>query len=752
MLFAVCLLCHTACTEELLRENTQQTGRAILISASLPDDPVLTKAAQPKESFATGDVIHVYAEFTLASGATPVTSTAYACMKFDGAKWTASDGTSLNWPWNAVSGTFKAYYIPPVTVGGKELKNNTAMSNAAGRNELGFSLSDLTAAAVEKGTDPMVATYTDIPAESAVHLQFAHIFAKLSLVQLGKEENYAADLADKDILYFSAAGLEDSCVFTREAGGDELRVARYKNKEVLTGRAETDGDSYRVTFLVPPVTALKTEFKLFLKDFTPYHLLPVEQPLEAGHHYTLDITKLADNYWTDELKEEAWNKGQAPVTLQTGDINTYLAAIRDGEEYRKDGVQILDVYTETKNGKTTTVVTQLRDVDFDNQPFTPVHISTNIIFQGNGHKVKNLFVQSSVDESGNAGTDYQALFGKNEGTIRNLRIEGAKTGKSDAENVGVLAGFNTGTGRIEDVRIDFNSGDAVLGSEDVTYIGGLVGVNEGTIGNCTLRGSDFGVKVEAGTAGQSYYIGGMVGYNSGASNTVENARVQGARAVVEFAGAAGRVYIGGWAGYSDSKLVQGCASSSEVKISGAAEQGYAGGFAGRLYGAVEKSSATGSLTLGLSVAAWDAGGFAAQAVDVTLNACYATGSIPGTIPSGGAAGGFAGRIVAEGTGVCDVLNCFAIGKVPGTDGGGFAAWAGTDKTRVKIRNCFSRNNAAGFIGNNGATLVNIHHNGSDATGTPVSLVQLNSGKPAGGFEWVDTPALYGAGFPYFIIE
>lgn len=748
LLFAVCLLCHTACTDESFREDAQQTGRAIRISAALPHDPVLTKAAQPKESFAAGDVIHVYAQFILAGG---ISSTAYACMKFDGVNWTASDGTTLTWPWNAVSGTFTAYYIPPVTVAGTEWKNNTAMSNDANRNELGFSLSDLTKAAIEKGADPMLATYTDIPAESAVHLQFAHLFAKLTFVNLGKEENDAADLADKEILYLSAAGLEDSCVFARQAGGDALSAALKPNKGYIAGQAEPEssGGSYRVTFLIPPVTALQTEFKLFFKDFTPYHLVPVKQPLEAGRHYSVDITKLADNYWSDDLKEEAWNKDQTPVTLETADINAYLTAIRDGEEYRKDGIQILDVYTEVKNGKTTTVVTQLRDVDFGNRSFTPVHISTNIIFQGNGHKVKNLFVQSSIDENGNAGTDYRALFGENAGVIRNLRIEGAKTNESDAKNVGILVGFNKGTGIIENVRVDFNTGDLVKGSSGTLYIGGLAGVNEGEIANCTLRGNDFHVQVAAGVTGQSCYAGGIIGYNSGTSSHVREARIQAENATVTYNGAGNYVYIGGWAGYSDSERVEACSSSLGVSVDAGGEM-HAGGFAGKLYGTVKTCSATGGVTLlATAVTAADGGGFAGLAVNVRLSACYATGTITGG-GSGASLGGFAGRIEYEGTGTSDVLNCFAIGQVPDGTAGGFAA-ASNDAAQVSVRNCFSRNRATAFIGNDGATLVAVHHNG-EVNGASVSTAELNNSKPAGGFEWVNSPDLYGGGFPYFIIH
>lgn len=545
-LFALGLLAATACSDELPRGGMPPRGRAVIVTAAWPDEHALSKAAAPKESFAKDDVIHMYAKFTLADGRDTAT---YACLRFDGAtSWTAFDGTTLEWPWNAVSATFKAYYIPPVTVGGTELKNNTAMSGEAGRNTLGYSLSNLTAGCLAKGVDPMVATYTDIPAESAVHLQFSHLLAKLTFTHLGKEANFTGHLTDKERLYLAAEGLKDSCVFRREAGVDVLSHGLETNKGYLAGAVEpsAEGDgSYTVTFLIPPVDASGIDLKLHFKDFSPYHLAPVRQALEAGKHYSLNITKLADNYWGDDLKEEQWNKNQTEVDLTTADINQYLTAIRDGMEFRKNGLQVLDVYTETAGGKTTTVVTQLRDVNFNHQPFTPVSLSTNIIFQGNRHRIKNLFVQSAIDENGRPGTTYQALFGQNEGTIRGLVVEGAKTTRAAAEYVGTLVGFNRGTGTIEDVRIEFASGDVVQGAEQTAFIGGLTGVNEGTIANCVLNGSSFEVKVDASTAGQTYYIGGLVGYNSGASSTVREARVQASSSMVSFSGSEGYIYIGG---------------------------------------------------------------------------------------------------------------------------------------------------------------------------------------------------------------
>lgn len=758
-LAALCLLALTACTEEWEEKGAGQTGRAIQITASMLDGYTTTKAVDPKQAFQKDDVIHVSAVFTLENPNT--TSTTYACMKYDNGNWTASDGTSLNWPWNATKATFTAYYIPPVTMENNEvMPNNTSMSEGS---NLSYNLSLLTADAVNKGTDPMVATYTDVPVESAVHLQFNHLFTKLTFVNLGEESNYTGGLKEGQKLHIQTTDLADSCIFalSEKALSHKLEP----NKGYISGIIEKEGDkTYTATFLLPAVTAEEgIDYKLAFHDFSPYHIIPIKQQLKAGHHYSLDITKLEDSYWDESMKEEAWNKDQVSTELGTDDINAYLQAIRDGQEYRKNNIQILDVYTE--DGKK--VVNQLKDVDFNDQTFTPVNISTNIIFQGNGHKIKGLHVQKSIDGSGNESGDYQALFGINEGSIKNLVIEGAKTATANAKYVGTLVAQNTDNGTIENVRIEFNKDNAVTGTKATQYIGGLVGQNHGTIKGCTLKGDYFQVKIENQEVSENgIYIGGMTGSTATTgSNKIENCRIQaGTDASVSYSGNAANVRIGGLVGSFNGNM-ENCSSSLKVALSGAAN-GYAGGLIGAVEGGtLTKCAATGVLELSSSTTLLNGGGFAGYIQNATVKACYATGETTNKASNdntpNASIGGFAGQLNYSGKGTTLLLNCYAIGEVPNESNGGFTAIAcektntkivstEIDKTKVSISNCFSKNKATAFIGNEGATLTNYHHNGKQ--GEAVTADKLNNKIPEGGLQWQDTPALYGTGIPYFIIK
>ncbi len=113
------------------------------------------------------------------------------------------------------------------------------------------------------------------------------------------------------------------------------------------------------------------------------------------------------------------------------------------------------------------------------------------VYDGDGHKVTGAHLENSFYK-------YDGLFGKNTGTVKNLTAEGWYTGN---ENVGVLAGYNSGT-------ID-NCNSYIEDAENKIYgtakVGGLVGYNDcGKILN-----SHSSAEVVASGAD----AGGLVGYS-----------------------------------------------------------------------------------------------------------------------------------------------------------------------------------------------------------------------------------------------
>jgi hypothetical protein len=142
------------------------------------------------------------------------------------------------------------------------------------------------------------------------------------------------------------------------------------------------------------------------------------------------------------------------------------------------------------------------------------------VFDGNGHTIAN-FTHTSTDRN------YIGLFGYvRGGVIKNLGVINPNIYAESGNYVGALVGFLS-DGTITNSYVD---GGCVSGS---SYVGGLVGINGGTITNCYTTGGVLGTEDVGGLVGEnsnyvtitncyaigsvagSYSIGGLVGSNYG---------------------------------------------------------------------------------------------------------------------------------------------------------------------------------------------------------------------------------------------
>jgi hypothetical protein len=177
----------------------------------------------------------------------------------------------------------------------------------------------------------------------------------------------------------------------------------------------------------------------------------------------------------------------------------------------------------------------ITDGPFQGTPFTG-------IFDGKGHVISYLTITTSTQY-------YIGLFGKvgSGSQIRNLGVE----------NVNITGYF---------------------------FVGGLVGVNNGTVTACYATGS---------VSGTSDYVGGLVGENNGSSLT-------GCYATGSVSGAN---YIGGLAGVNYEGSITSCYATSSVTGTG-----------------------------------YDVGGLVGYNGRSFITSCYATGSVSGTGSIGGLVG------------------------------------------------------------------------------------------------------------------
>ena len=192
-------------------------------------------------------------------------------------------------------------------------------------------------------------------------------------------------------------------------------------------------------------------------------------------------------------------------------------------------------------------------------------------FNGAGHTIKGLYIDSNADYQGLFG--YLSTDGDNTGTVQNLSVSGSVKGddyvggvvgyndegrvinctntgsvKGSGDRVGGVVGYNGGT-----VENCYNTG-TVTGTDD--WVGGVVGVNSSSVTNCYNTGNISGEK----------YVGGVVGDNSSIEGD-NSSNVENCYNIGEVSGSLSPV--GGVVGCNYSGTVTGCYFlQQELEISG----------------------------------------------------------------------------------------------------------------------------------------------------------------------------------------
>ena len=250
-------------------------------------------------------------------------------------------------------------------------------------------------------------------------------------------------------------------------------------------------------------------------------------------------------------------------------------------------------------------------------------------FEGNGHVVKNLYVNL---KSAEYGSFYAGLFGFAEGTLRNVGMTGDYMSVSSAASssyAGGLVGYAKAGSTITNC---YATGDVESSSSGVdsssSSAGGLAGAVYGTITNCYATGN-----IESSSSSTD----GPVGESSSSS-------------------AGGLV---GGAGYGST--IKGCCATGDVESSSrfaspdfeSSCYSSAGSLVGSSSGTITNCYATGNVTSS-SDAGSSSGGLAGY-VNGTITSCYAKGMVSGEGDSGG--------LVGSARSGSTITNCYATGDV-----------------------------------------------------------------------------------------
>ena len=317
---------------------------------------------------------------------------------------------------------------------------------------------------------------------------------------------------------------------------------------------------------------------------------------EVGHGGSVTVTIAPnDNYEIKSVQDNGTD-----VTGQVKD-NTYTLANVTADHditvtFQKltsymvtTSKQLMDWAEEVRNGNRSLDCTLAADITLT-EPWTPVGTDYQNpytgTFDGNNHTIRGLTVTGS--------NEYAGLFGciGSGGTVKNVKLEDVQiTSDHQYANVGGVAGINNGTiencsvsGRVRGYSAGGVVGQQYSGSitlcnssatvQGTSQVGGVVGyTNYGvTLTACYATGD---VTAENNNTAGTFFAGGVVGSNGG--------NLTACYATGKVTGGTGSIYVGGVTGSNDSGTLTACYHAKGT-VSG--PDGATGGVTGRNYNAL----------------------------------------------------------------------------------------------------------------------------------------------------------------------
>lgn len=444
-----------------------------------------------------------------------------------------------------------------------------------------------------KGYDLMSATVENYDGSSQINLQFKHEGAILKVSFSGLPTD----------------GTVSKVVLNLPDGSNDFVTSKtFGTKGVATNGATTNSfelnvsSNYDAVFTLCPIT--------FSSDMNV--TVPVTK---ASGIYSYESAALATNGVT--LAAGTYNKVNGGALTVNNELE---GAGTEASPYIIDNAEKFKGLSNTSG-----MYYQLsRDLDFNGIDFTTISTFDGTL-DGNGKTISNL---TFTVGDGNGG-----IFGTNNGTIKNLTVDGGtvtKTGNLDNnEGTGILAGVNNNN--ISNCIIKNSSLSASLSSKGTDVgIGLLVGTNNSgkTISECTVDASRLSVN---GT--NNAHIGGLVGYNL--TGNIKFSFVKSATNIT-YTSTASEANIGGLIGRNKGGTIEGCSTNINITTNEPDVTLKIAGFIGDAYFGEE----------------------------TTIKGCYTTGSL--TFRGKQTYGGFAGSLGGGGKKI--LTNCYtSLNFVGGTD-------------------------------------------------------------------------------------
>ena len=310
------------------------------------------------------------------------------------------------------------------------------------------------------------------------------------------------------------------------------------------------------------------------------------------------------------------------------------------------------------------------------------------IFKGNDKTISNLEIV------GSSGTAYVGLFSEISSTISNVTIDGStvSTNYTSEVHVGALTGKVHSSATVSNV-VSMNANITGKNSNSRNRIGGLVGLNEGTIKDSVAMGGT----VKVGSSSGSGYAGGLVGVNDG--GTISDS-YSTTGAVI---GGTGSSSVGGLAGRNINDAIIEDSYSTNTATAKDNIYDYVGGLVGRNDSSaiVRDSYASGDVDGGGDED--NVGGLVGRNnSSAIIQNSYASGNV-----DGGGGNDYVGGLAGWNYGSAIIQNSYASGDVDGGGGDDYIGGLVGRNDGSTIRNSYASGAVDGGNSNNDADATDI---------------------------------------------
>lgn len=446
----------------------------------------------------------------------------------------------------------------------------------------------------QTASDLLVARTTAKPTGSAVKLEFEHVMAKL-VVNLSFRNEWTTA---PEVVSVTAVACTEATVNYLE-NPVEVTPVTGQNLVVIpfTGTSASFAG-----IMIPGQSGFRT-INVTLENGKVYtYTHPSGIDLQPGRYTTVNLVLGRDRIELDDagISVSDWENGTSIDGAEATEAYSYDSNTRTITIYSGEGLKV--AADEVNSGNTDINIILDKDIDLTNTKWTPIGTdhsnSYTGTFDGGNHTISGLTMTGSDEYAGLFG-----YIGKDGGTVKNVVLEDVK------------------------ITSDYQHG----------YVGGMAGINNGTIENCSVSGGSV----------SGYSAGGVVGQQYSGSITLCNssATVQGTS------------QVGGVVGYTNYGVtLTACYATGDVtaKNNNTAGTFFAGGVVGSNGGNLTACYATGNVTGGTG--SIYVGGVTGSNDSGTLTACYhATGTVSGPVE---ATGGVTGRNYNASVGIPVITACY----------------------------------------------------------------------------------------------